>query len=122
MGHVMYTDVELRIWDIYYDRETEKAQCFTLWGKKFLAFPKKFIKNWRYEGDGIFFTMPKWFIDQHSLKSLVSDEEVKSVLFPLKRDLKKQREELEKPSLNFDEKEETATKPLIKLEELPPWF
>jgi hypothetical protein len=74
----------------FYIKRTEKALCFKLWGKKFIAFPLKFIDGLDESGNEYAFMLPKWYIVEHGLKSIVVDSQ--KDLFPSKRELKERTE------------------------------
>lgn len=102
-----YIEVEITIPAKDFIKETDKAYCFKLWGKKFLAIPKSQVKNvGRSDGTWIM-DAPKWFIDKHSLRSLVGEDN--KHLFPTKTELKQQAVEQYVPPL-FKSKEVVAAR------------
>lgn len=76
--------VTVHVYKEYFLKETDKAMCFKLWGKKFIAFPKSLLKNMTVDDEMYTFTLPKWYIAEHSLKSIVDEQE--KHLFPTKKE------------------------------------
>lgn len=89
-----YEEIPLLIKADYFVKNTPKAYCFKLWGKKFIAFPISICKGFytpeQMESDFYRIIMPKWYVAQHTLASLMEDKEQKERIFPPKR--KKQAE------------------------------
>jgi hypothetical protein len=121
----------LTIWDKYHTNTTEKAYCFLLWEKKRIAFPKKFMKHFAHVGDQMMFSMPKWYVREHKLQSLM-DKEQKEAEFPKKKkpgdytpslfenEPDRQDEHIKRLGFELDVDEEPKNVPTA--EELPPWF
>jgi hypothetical protein len=76
----------------YFVKNTERAMCFKLWDVKFIAFPLKFIEGLNESGTEYSFFLPKWYVKEHSLKSLVVDSQ--KDLFPSQREIKQRQKEL----------------------------
>lgn len=98
----------------YYTKLTDKSLCFLLWGKKRIAFPLKFMKQLREGGKSYTFQMPKWYIREHGLRSLIEDERLRDENFPLKRDLKKKAEMKAERPLIDDQKAQAAPSMTLK--------
>lgn len=83
-----WTKILLTIPDKYYLKETEKAYCFKLWEKKFIAMPKKFVTRFFDDLSYKAVELPHWYVAEHGLRSFV-DEDIRDTLFPLKGRKKK---------------------------------
>lgn len=91
--------VDVVIYASDFVKETEKAWCFKVWGKKFIAFPKSILKNGPplQSGGSYEFSLPVWFAREHSLKSLVVEDQ--RHLVKTKTELKKLEKERLQPNL-----------------------
>lgn len=86
-----WIECDLSIKAEYFVKETPLSWGFKLWGKKSIYFPKKFMKRLIVDAGEYTFAMPKWYIAEHGIQSLMVDKEMKEYLFPPKR---KKRAEL----------------------------
>lgn len=100
-----WTHVHVRIPRKYYENPTDKAQAFNLWGKKRMWFASSLIKEWNDDGEDITFTVPKWYIAKHGLRSIVEDFDKHH--FPTQKEL---RERIA-PKLDFTEPTPEPPKP-----------
>src|SRR5678816_4382749 len=81
-----YTRIWVTIYADNYQRETEKARFYKLWGRKPQWIPKSITENFQTTDREHRMTLPLWFVRDNNLKSLVDDDQ--KDLFPAKTKVK----------------------------------
>lgn len=80
-----WTQIHVRVLEKYYLKHTEKAIGFNLWDKKKVWFPIKLVRDYKVVEGEVTFTIAKWYITEHNLKSIVEDFDKEH--FPTKKQL-----------------------------------